>query len=444
MKSKPFLRYPALIILIFLFGHPAAAQNGIWSPKILSTYGAAYDISFTDSLYGWAVGDTGRILHTSNGGQTWTSQVSNTVNNLFAVSFINRTQGFAAGDLGTFLKTTNGGMTWTVSSTTPAVPWQRIHFSSTQTGWMISNQAPSIYQTTDGGTTWNAVGPAVTWTMYDHVDMWFNGGTSGWVAGGSTLLHTSDGQIWSSINTYYFTLLSAVSFPTDSMGYVVKAFLSPTSSHDTSIVYKTTDAGQTWNPVGSFSNTYGSSLYFTSPAEGWFGGDIVAYPGYGLISGAVWHTTNGGGTWTQEGLFDSANSYSSVRRLTFTDRIHGWCSASSFSTDPSRMMIAKYFGVPLSVHDRQSTVPDGFVLDQNYPNPFNPSTTIRYKVPASGHVRLTVFDVTGGEIARLVDGERYAGTYTATWSAGGVASGMYYARLEWNGFTLTRKMLLVR
>ncbi len=442
MKKNPVLRYPALILLVFVFGRPAAAQNGIWSPKALSLYGATNDISFADSLYGWAVGDTGRILRTVNGGQTWTSQSSNTADNLLAVSFINRNEGFAAGDLGTLLKTTNGGMTWTPSTTAPAVPWQRMHFSTSQLGWMISKQVSHVYRTTDGGANWDTVGPAVGWSSQDNIDMWFNGPTSGWVAGGSTLLHTSDGQTWSDINTYFFTYLTAVSFPTDSVGYVVKAFFT-SGSRDTSVVYKTTDAGHSWTPAGGFHFAVYSSAFFVSPSEGWVGGDNVDY-NIVLQGGAIWHTTNGGTTWAQEAFFDTGNTFSSVGRITFTDRIHGWCAGSSFATDPARMMVGKYYGIPLSVHDRVNEMPAGFALDQNYPNPFNPSTTVRYMVPASGHVRLSVFDVTGAEVTTLFDGERHAGMYTATWSASEVASGVYYARLSWNGFSLTRKMLLVR
>ncbi len=441
MKKNPVLRYPALILLVFVIGRPAPAQNGFWSPKALTLYGSTNDISFADSLYGWAVGDTGRILRTINGGQTWTSQNSNTPNNLFAVSFINRNEGFAAGDLGTIVKTTNGGGTWTASATTPVVAWERVHFSTSQLGWMISKEASHVYRTTDGGANWDTVGPAVSWTTLDNIDMWFNGPTSGWVAGGSTLLHTSDGQSWSNVNTYFFTYLSAVSFPTDSVGYVVKAFYTA-GSRDTSLVYKTTDAGHTWTPSAGFHYTLYSSLFFVSPSEGWVGGDNVDYNNL-LQGGAIWHTTNGGASWTEEAFFDTGNTFSSLSRITFTDRIHGWCAGTSFAID-QRMMIGKYYGIPLSVHEPPNAVPDGFVLDQNYPNPFNPSTTIRYAVPFAGHVRLSIFDVTGAEVATLFDGERHAGTFTATWYAAGVASGVYYARVSWGGFSLTRKMLLVR
>jgi uncharacterized protein (TIGR03790 family) len=100
-------------------------------------------------------------------------------------------------------------------------------------------------------------------------------------------------------------------------------------------------------------------------------------------------------------------------------------------------------------------IPGGFALAQNYPNPFNPATTIRYSVgvvnlPAgqaggrssvvSSHVRLTVYDMIGREVAVLVNEPQAPGSYTVTWNAAGVASGTYFYRLQMGDRTETRKM----
>ena len=92
----------------------------------------------------------------------------------------------------------------------------------------------------------------------------------------------------------------------------------------------------------------------------------------------------------------------------------------------------------------------GFALHPNEPNPFNPLTRIRYAVPRDGeNVRLTVYDVSGREIARLVDRAGKAGHHEAIWdgrNASGteVSSGAYFYRLESGATTLTRKMLLLK
>ena len=123
-------------------------------------------------------------------------------------------------------------------------------------------------------------------------------------------------------------------------------------------------------------------------------------------------------------------------------------------TDLSRGAVARamtdeagYFAFSLKGSGR-SPLPQGFALGQNYPNPFNPSTIIPYQLPASGQVRLEVFNVLGQRIATLVDGQRSAGFHTATWNATDVAgravgAGVYIYRLSGDEVTLTRRMVLI-
>ena len=100
---------------------------------------------------------------------------------------------------------------------------------------------------------------------------------------------------------------------------------------------------------------------------------------------------------------------------------------------------------PIST-DVQTTpgIPDGFSLQQNYPNPFNPSTTIGYEVLTASRVRIVVDDVLGREVALLVDREQPAGKYAVTWDGKGMASGVYYYRMEAGTFRQTKAMLLMR
>ena len=85
-----------------------------------------------------------------------------------------------------------------------------------------------------------------------------------------------------------------------------------------------------------------------------------------------------------------------------------------------------------------------FYLSQNYPNPFNPSTQIRYQISESGRVTLTVFDLLGREVRTLVDEQKQPGTYTVTFDGSGLASGVYFYRLQAGSFTTTRKLVLLR
>ena len=88
--------------------------------------------------------------------------------------------------------------------------------------------------------------------------------------------------------------------------------------------------------------------------------------------------------------------------------------------------------------------PTEYRLEQNYPNPFNPSTTIAFDVPEVSHVRLTVYDLLGREVALLVNEERDSGTYRTVFNASNLASGVYLYRLQTGTFSATRRLLLLR
>jgi len=88
--------------------------------------------------------------------------------------------------------------------------------------------------------------------------------------------------------------------------------------------------------------------------------------------------------------------------------------------------------------------PDIFSLNQNYPNPFNSSTVITFSLPKGGPVKLTVFDILGREVARLVDEEREPGVQTVSFDASGLSSGIYTYRITAGTDSRAKKMLLLR
>jgi hypothetical protein len=91
-----------------------------------------------------------------------------------------------------------------------------------------------------------------------------------------------------------------------------------------------------------------------------------------------------------------------------------------------------------------AAIPETFSLEQNYPNPFNPSTIIRYSIPHSGSVNLSVYDVLGRTVAQLVSEVQSAGSYEVRFDAKDLPSGMYIYRLTCMGFAVTKKALLTR
>lgn len=92
----------------------------------------------------------------------------------------------------------------------------------------------------------------------------------------------------------------------------------------------------------------------------------------------------------------------------------------------------------------EAELPDEVRLNQNYPNPFNPNTVISYQLPISSNVQLTVFDLTGREVAQLVQGEQQAGTHSVNFDARTLSSGVYLAVLKTNSVTQTIKLTLIK
>jgi len=96
----------------------------------------------------------------------------------------------------------------------------------------------------------------------------------------------------------------------------------------------------------------------------------------------------------------------------------------------------------------EDNIPSGIIeaygLEQNYPNPFNPSTTIRYQLASAGDVHLSVYDITGKEIAVLVNGSQNAGEHRIEFSGENLSSGVYLYRLTAGDQTFMKKMMLVK
>jgi len=90
------------------------------------------------------------------------------------------------------------------------------------------------------------------------------------------------------------------------------------------------------------------------------------------------------------------------------------------------------------------TAPLEFALAQNYPNPFNPSTSIKYSVPESGNIRLSVFNVVGEEVAVLAEGFSQAGFYEVTFDASNLSTGVYLSKLQSANSVQTKKMMLLK
>ncbi len=101
-------------------------------------------------------------------------------------------------------------------------------------------------------------------------------------------------------------------------------------------------------------------------------------------------------------------------------------------------------GPPLGISQTGNEIPETYNLAQNYPNPFNPSTKINFAIPKQGMVTLKVYDVLGREVANLVSEVKTAGNYIVDFDASALSSGVYFYKLDVNGFSDVKRMMLIK
>ncbi len=92
----------------------------------------------------------------------------------------------------------------------------------------------------------------------------------------------------------------------------------------------------------------------------------------------------------------------------------------------------------------QDELPQELELAQNYPNPFNPTTLIEYALPEAGDVRIDVFNIIGQRVQTLINRHQQPGYHTATFDGSRLSSGAYIYRIQFEGKTITRKMMLIK
>ena len=156
-------------------------------------------------------------------------------------------------------------------------------------------------------------------------------------------------------------------------------------------------------------------------------------------------------------LSDSPDSVNAIGRQTLNYNVATFgvdveSMRSATASPPGTSTVRRFVKTALDYVDQllvnnelnSSMVPDKFELYQNYPNPFNPTTKINFAIPKNGFVTLKVFDVTGREVANLVNEMKTPGYYSVDFNASSFASGVYFYRIESSSFIETKRMMLIK
>lgn len=366
------------------------------------------------------------VTRTTNGGTSWVASNHDSLNQFISIAAVNAETAWISAT-GAVYRTTNGGVNWTRQLTTIGNTLI-VRFFDSNNGVCIGDGTggnAAISTTMNGGTAWTPVPssdiPLLQSEGFIPANSWVVGNTI-WVPtnGGSLYKSRDRGRTWSAIRSVVNIGGFYCAFK-DTLNGLLSGSLSAT-------VKRTTDGGVTWDTTES--KPQGISTLFMSYIPGTIGSYMItAGTSHGPFTGSA-YTLNNGATWT---IVD----HELHGKAAFVSPRVGWSWGGADT-------IYKWTGRALPVREASSQLADHFELHQNYPNPFNPSTKIGFRIQVSGFTTLKVYDGLGREVRTLVNEALKGGSYEATFSAEGLASGVYFYRLRAGDFVETKRLLLLK
>jgi len=234
--------------------------------------------------------------------------------------------------------------------------------------------------------------------------------------------------------------------PTNDGGFFLGGFQSQGSHDDVYLVKTVLDSLPVWeqNYGGSGNEQCRAVLpspsgdllaagYTSSIGAGGYDGFLLAVDQAGILQ---WSAAYGG----------SGSDYIHAMVLAPDGRLILAGETESFGAGGKDMWLVALAGENLGVATapEQPNLPQGYALLAPHPNPFNANCQLTCLLPQTGQISLDVYDLSGGKVAALADGWHSAGQYHATFSAGALPAGLYFARLTAGRFQQTQKMLLLK
>jgi len=411
--------HAVLIVLMALVGGGVSFAS--WQEIDSGTTETSLDIHFWSKDKGIVAGFNGTILLTNDGGNSWVSSDTTGLpgTHYLSFDFIDEFHGILVGVDGTVLTTLDGGSSWTVGNSGIAADLRDVAMVTAEIGIAVGGDGV-ILRTSDGGMTWE---PRDSGTLYRLQCVAFMDSNIGVIGGWDVMLRTLDGGItWSEVsqpmpNAWSFDIMLTKT------GYGLAVC-------DFAAIKETHDGGATWSLVRSSVDD--AEIFLGVAIAG--DGKAIAVGNFDLYRERALRTYDGGITWSPD-----PTGYGRSLRSVWYDGQTVWATG--------------HHGVLLTADDPVSSVPapmSGPRLHDAAPNPFNPQTTISFDLPKQTAVSLRVFDVSGRLVRVLLGGEIVAGGHReATWngrdvSGRQVAAGVYFYRLDADGYSETKSMALIK
>lgn len=408
-----------ILILILFFTLAFSKSDAQWVNLNMGNGFNILDFSFPNTQTGYICGYGGQFKKTTNGGTNWTNMSFPTTQfNINAIHFFNANTGLLASDNDTIYRTVNGTQNW---SDKIFIGFHILDFQFFDSLNGYASGSNKFAKTTNGGLNWSVS------TILSSGQIYFVNQNTGWTlsypGGGSNILKTTDaGTSWQiQYTTTNFRSLYDVFFVDANTGY---------ASGYRHCIYKTTDGGINWISQYEQASANGLySIYFINANSGWAVGDY-----YAATNTNTYYTTNGGTNWINtSGIAGSGR----LHRVKINNSPVGY-AAGQYQT------IYRTTNAGGLTFITNETTPTKYSLSQNYPNPFNPKTVIQFSIIAAENVSIKVYDVMGREIRTLVNEMKQPGSYSVDFNASELSSGVYFYRLESDGFSDIKRMLLIK
>ena len=172
--------------------------TGQWSDQNSNISNDLESVTFINASEGWAVGRQGKIIHTTNAGNTWTAQNSGTTSDLNKVHMLNATFGVAVGDGGTVVK--YNGSSWSAATSGTSQDLYSVFFTDANTGWIGGDYA-IIKKTTNGGSSFTAENTSSWGNTFRDIHLF--SATDGWAVGSTGSVFKYDGSSWNAFTNPY-------------------------------------------------------------------------------------------------------------------------------------------------------------------------------------------------------------------------------------------------